>query len=76
MRVGVTSVVDVQADGVRASRGGLLALFYSKPLRMHVRDAFIYYLRHGLSQKKAGQAAEPVPVLSSRGSYGASRANR
>ncbi len=78
MRVGVTSVVDVQADGVRASRGGLLAIFYSKPLRMHVRDAFIYYLRHGLSQKKAGQAAEPVAVLSSRGSgsYGASRANR
>ncbi len=78
MRVGVTSVVDVQADGVRASRGGLLAIFYSKPLRMHVRDAFVYYLRHGLSRKKAGRPPEPVPVLSSRGSgsYGASRANR
>jgi N-acetylglucosaminyl-diphospho-decaprenol L-rhamnosyltransferase len=54
MRVVLTSTVDVQADGVRASRGGLLAIFHSKALRIHVRDAFVYYLRYGLSRSIGG----------------------
>jgi len=45
-RVAVTSLVNVRADGLRASRGGIRDIFRSRPLRIHLRDAMIYYLRH------------------------------
>ena len=42
------SDVEVFPDGIRASRGGFLALFYSRPFRLHVLDALRFFLRHGL----------------------------
>lgn len=36
----------VEADGRRCSEGGVKALWSSRALRMHVRDAVLYYLRH------------------------------
>ena len=43
---------DVEAfpDGIRASRGGFLALFYSRPFRLHVLDALRFFRRHGLGE--------------------------
>jgi GT2 family glycosyltransferase len=46
LRVAVTSMVNVTADGLRASRGGIRDIFRSRPLQIHLRDAIIYYLRH------------------------------
>jgi GT2 family glycosyltransferase len=46
LRVAVTSLVNVRADGLRASRGGLFDIFKSRPLRIHLRDAVMYYFRH------------------------------
>jgi GT2 family glycosyltransferase len=46
LRVAVTSMVTVRADGLRASRGGVRDIFRSRPLRIHLRDAMVYYLRH------------------------------
>jgi GT2 family glycosyltransferase len=46
LRVAVTSLVNVRADGLRASRGGIRDIFRSRPLRIHLRDAMMYYLRH------------------------------
>jgi GT2 family glycosyltransferase len=46
LRVAVTSLVNVRADGLRASRGGICDIFRSRPLRIHMRDAALYYLRH------------------------------
>lgn len=41
-RVVVSSCASVRADGLRASRGGLGALFKSRALRIHVADAVKY----------------------------------
>ena len=41
-RVGVTSRTMVTADGVRASRGSIGAVFRSFALRKHIRDAILY----------------------------------
>jgi len=46
LRVAVTSLVNVRADGLRASRGGIRDIFKSRALRIHLRDAMVYYLRH------------------------------
>jgi GT2 family glycosyltransferase len=46
LRVAVTSLVNVRADGLRSSRGGIRDIFRSRPLRIHLRDAMMYYLRH------------------------------
>ena len=39
--------VTVQADGRRASSGGLLDIFRSRVLRVHLRDALVYWWREG-----------------------------
>src|SRR5215469_4972643 len=46
LRVAVTSLVNVRADGLRASRGGIRDIIRSRPLRIHLRDSMVYYLRH------------------------------
>lgn len=38
--------VTVHADGRRASEGGFLAFFQKWTMRQHVKDAFIYQLKH------------------------------
>ena len=43
-RVAVTPSVCVRADGLRASRGGVRALFSNRALRIHVADAILYQL--------------------------------
>ncbi|MEN5118109.1 hypothetical protein ABE488_12360 [Luteimonas sp. TWI662] len=42
--------LQVEADGVRASEGGVLAIFKSKVIRIHIKDSIRYYL--SLLQKK------------------------
>jgi len=42
-RVIVTSHINVQADGRRASAGTIWTVFTNKALRIHIRDALIYY---------------------------------
>lgn len=44
-RVAITSRVTVRADGRRASSGGLLDVFRSRALRIHISDAITYYRR-------------------------------
>lgn len=44
----------VTADGIRASAGGALAVFRSAAARHHLRDAFLYHLRH-LGRYPAGR---------------------
>nr|WP_192381899.1 glycosyltransferase family 2 protein [Pseudomonas sp. PDM20]MBD9683203.1 glycosyltransferase family 2 protein [Pseudomonas sp. PDM20] len=36
----------VRADGKRASSGGILSIFKSRPLRIHLLDSIKYYLKH------------------------------
>ena len=43
-RVTVTSAATVRADGLRASRGGIGAVFKSRVLRIHLVDAMKYEL--------------------------------
>lgn len=42
--VAVSSHIDVRADGIRASQGGLLSFISNRALHHHVGDALIYYL--------------------------------
>ncbi|MBI1220669.1 MAG: glycosyltransferase [Rhodobacteraceae bacterium] len=44
-RVSVTSLATVRADGIRASSGGLIDVFRSRALRIHIADAVRYYWR-------------------------------
>lgn len=45
--VRVANIPGVRADGIRASRGGILAVFVSKTARIHVMDAWRFYFRNG-----------------------------
>lgn len=44
LRVVVTSAAAVRSDGQRASAGALWTIFHNRALRIHMRDAIIYYL--------------------------------
>ncbi|WP_332699049.1 glycosyltransferase family 2 protein [Devosia sp.] len=69
-RVALTPISGVRADGIRASQGGILGVFSSRTMRIHVVDAFRYYLRNGWSAarpsidriKPAWQSAIAQPV--------------
>ena len=52
LRVVVSSAVTVRADGQRASAGTIWAFFRNRALRIHVRDAIIYYF---LSKLRLGR---------------------
>ena len=52
LRVVVTSAMTVRADGQRASSGAIWTFFRNKALRIHVRDAIIYYLMNGLRPRR------------------------
>jgi GT2 family glycosyltransferase len=63
MRVALTSAVKVRADGVRASRGGILDIFLSKALRFHIRDAILYFLHNGLVPRKQREVGRDRSLL-------------
>jgi N-acetylglucosaminyl-diphospho-decaprenol L-rhamnosyltransferase len=46
-KVVVTSIVYVRADGLRASRGGMLSILKNKALRIHIRDAIKFHSYNG-----------------------------
>jgi GT2 family glycosyltransferase len=61
-RVVVSSAVTVRADGLRASQGGLGAVFHSRALRVHVRDAVKYQLRNIFRLPKRGPVQISPPL--------------
>ncbi|WP_336963532.1 glycosyltransferase family 2 protein [Sphingobium aquiterrae] len=61
-RVVVSSAVTVRADGLRASRGGLSAVFHSRALRVHVRDAVKYQMRNFFRIPRRGPVAIKRPA--------------
>jgi N-acetylglucosaminyl-diphospho-decaprenol L-rhamnosyltransferase len=60
-RVVVSSAITVRADGIRASRGGLSALFHSRALRVHVRDAVKYQLRNAFRLQRKAPPSVSIP---------------
>ncbi|WP_146217321.1 hypothetical protein [Dyella sp. AtDHG13] len=56
--------LEIRADGVRSSHGGLLDVFRKRTLRIHLRDAFKYFLT-GLGRSTSSRTNATASVTAS-----------